>query len=1628
MNVDLDNEVEINSCRDIVIALIQSLSGDNANEYKLDPEAREEQLQLCSELLKCLEQTTSRNLDIHSDSSLDATCVPNIREILGNLPASYISRLPLVLAELLTNRIEAGYLLPDSQDESATTEAIFSSTSAVTVTSLAMISGTVYATMVGIPGGLGYGLIHVGALSGLSALVRRWTVECRGREPGARNTGTSFKRRVPTASRNKKPAKKKKDNITNKKRKRQLGIRRSARLASAEISDEEDISLNDLTMKSIHEEDNQKESCDTANISAMSEKEAESEETLVSDGLRLVMALSRALFIPDFRSWSIEAQEALIDALSAALGCAPALSVLACDGSALGQSISDKCSLVADSISRGFVSFIGKNSPSIQTKPSPVFTNEIALLSDDDFDERKANNIVFVLRGLFPLLSFQVELPNGYKGKQAAFDVAVSTFQGIAAAASADVLSNFHKLSTGLSSSSKSEVVCSTKKRGLHSARRLSATPSRRRSLSDTPNHRSMIEKKSLIPSLNKAMTPKSIRFERINISSTSDGMLVRPRRMLGSIVGLLQRVATLNDLNKADFRLRATSLIQSSLAVFPEYERSYFLRFIYNLTYSKRASHRVLAVELIGRVLSEEWLWLYHCDNEPISFTYPMKFSNKTDMDECPIMQSSVWIGGAGSLDARCPPIALLAALQGRMSDTVPVVRARAIHSLSALIASTRITEGASTSMVPPLSYQARRCSISTLEALADSLKKSLLKRATLDERATVRTASIVGLKNLLLVECDRLSNDSIFSLSGKDIAVLTKLCSDESVSVRKTAAESITSLLLECSSRGACDVITELLEESWASRVLVQAADEETTCAAAAVHMFMQVVIDPIIRSDENAMSMEHNRRYISAWRILARSTGQNSGSGTASSGALRIALLKVFQTDNNSSKSPVCISLLKEMRVVSLKTLNLCSDLDLDSNATAESHLLLFEKATDSVRRGVWSTFDAVRDCLRMTSEIKQKSGQISFSFVEAVKAALKNGDLFVRCWNELKALIMDPSIPNHCHFSTVSCCRSCLRMISDFGSLISIDMCCDAKNELQELLFSQQLPADIISFAIHAVLSLIKNISIEAGLSEDSGRSACYQWLSDLLSSSSSVLDNFFRAEPRWMAEEGELVVRLERALISIGEVVLVGFSIDEDGAPSTSEILGVKVHCLDDPIRGLYLKPSQSLVERIQALIAHSLPSMNESNGIITTPPNIRAVSVLTLGKFCLRDEFLAKSCLNLLLQELQNNEDECGQNNATVQSNALLVLGDLCVRYTNIVDSNIAAMASCLQAGAQFSSEDQLDEFEIVRTHAVLTLSTLLLQDFIKWRGLLFHRFLAATVDASEKVAPIAKAILCGPLLSKQPNLFHNNFVEAIFVLNDCVAHPIYNAAVNLGENVAGTSVEFDGIKLLGSQNRSRRHQIYSMMLRHLTDEDKIGVTARLTKDVFGSALRSGDLNVACKLSAETLIGDGESISAFDRHRIECAINVLKDTFSVLMSPLCQVGRDRSTDQLEDEEDSNFSDRNTFSAMHLAAVKGRLLTNISRKHLCEVVVPILCNLKSLLEDSRSGLLQDLMLYLVYIYRRYKEEVKELLASNPILLREIDYDTRQFERRRRESQHIWKASVSQAVTPHPIFHL
>jgi condensin-2 complex subunit D3 len=602
----------------------------------------------------------------------------------------------------------------------------------------------------------------------------------------------------------------------------------------------------------------------------------------------------------------------------------------------------------------------------------------------------------------------------------------------------------------------------------------------------------------------------------------------------------------------------------------------------------------------------------------------------------------------------------------------------------------------------------------------------------------------------------------------------------------------------------------------------------------------------------------------------------------------------------------------------------------------------------------------------------SAFTDQSKDISI-FIRWIKRKSVGFEFLTTSWQCMIKLYESASTENS-NSSLPSSMRSCLRIIAKMAPHLQVDQYQNISNDLIALVGSFSLGPELLGAAVSALVAITRRAN-----DPEEAVEKCSRWVNDLYQRCEEELSSFITAGGNGNE------VKLVRAIFLTGELTMIGFRSDED--PSTKKA----VRNSADSLSGFFERPSQHLFSLGQTLLAKSLPLSD-----IATPEAARAHAFVALGKLCLRDEAFAKRCLNLLARELhQSISETC----ASVQSNALLVMGDLCVKYTNLVDRYLPVMASCLQTGVSLDSETSFladqngNGAPLVRKHAVLMLSSLLLQDYIKWRGLMFHRFLVATADEDEGVSKLAEMTLCGPLLGKFPKLFLNNFVESLFVLNRCTAHPIYLAAAASGDSGSGIAVGFEGIILRGAVGRARRLQMYKLMLSKMSDEDKIGVIARLAKDVLGAALdSSGDLGRVCRnpsLSRTPARGS----QTFDRD--ESALNVLSDAFSVLTCPSIKVGRAAGVLD-EDESVEEFN-----KVRQMSAAKGNLMVKISRKQLIEIVLPIVCRLKSILQSSCSPLLKEIMRFMSETFRAYKSEVRELLANDPTLLQEVEYDSKQF---------------------------
>ncbi|CAI7922155.1 unnamed protein product [Closterium sp. NIES-54] len=96
------------------------------------------------------------------------------------------------------------------------------------------------------------------------------------------------------------------------------------------------------------------------------------------------------------------------------------------------------------------------------------------------------------------------------------------------------------------------------------------------------------------------------------------------------------------------------------------------------------------------------------------------------------------------------------------------------------------------------------------------------------------------------------------------------------------------------------------------------------------------------------------------------------------------------------------------------------------------------------------------------------------------------------------------------------------------------------------------------------------------------------------------------------------------------------------------------------------------------------------------------------------------------------------------------------------------------------------------------------------------------------------------------------------------------------------------------------------------------------------------------------------------------------------------------------------------------------ALKGRVVTQLMKKNLVENTIPVLIELKRLLEAQNSPLQGALMACLRCLFKEYKEEIEDLLAADPQLGKELVYDIQKHEAARARAAAANRAAGSDSA--------
>ncbi|EGZ26912.1 hypothetical protein PHYSODRAFT_475516 [Phytophthora sojae] len=553
--------------------------------------------------------------------------------------------------------------------------------------------------------------------------------------------------------------------------------------------------------------------------------------------------------------------------------------------------------------------------------------------------------------------------------------------------------------------------------------------------------------------------------------------------------------------------------------------------------------------------------------------------------------------------------------------------------------------------------------------------------------------------------------------------------------------------------------------------------------------------------------------------------------------------------------------------------------------------------------------------------------------SGNLIEAVKGKQQNLSIVVDCWNKLQ----DQALP--VEFNDGS--KRILRVIAAISTVIDAQDAKSIADGILASLHSFAIPLNVIADGIRALNSICK----AKAPSPEKSRDISFAWGKKLLELCETNLRKCFENSPDSVEEETAL---LQKQLISIGEVALLEFDKDAD---KSGEAALLPVSPSLKSLVQLFLPPNDE-DEVSTSVLSDPVP----------LPTPVRVCAFVTLGKLCLRDSDLAKQCMTMFIRELRTCEEQ------DIRSNILLILGDLCIRYTSLVDAYVPTIALSL-----------LDESRLLRRSTLLLFSQLILQDYIKWRESLLRFFLRAAVDEDEELSNLARHVLCGPLLQKSPHIFTNKFIEMIFVFNG------YNG------NKLKFSEPFEEegtreLALLGNALYPRRSKLYNFLLEHMSDEQKLQISMKLCTEVLEEVM-DGTLPLCDNPSQ---IND------------QCTEAVLKDTFAILCSPDIKLTTAKE-DEDETEGDDAAAGGNANVASQIAAAKGKLLSKMSKKNFLENIVPVLIGLKHTLESKHSPLTRYLLHYIRELFKMYRQEVKDIfMNTDPQMAMEVEYDLRQLD--------------------------
>ncbi|CAG0891844.1 unnamed protein product [Darwinula stevensoni] len=296
-----------------------------------------------------------------------------------------------------------------------------------------------------------------------------------------------------------------------------------------------------------------------------------------------------------------------------------------------------------------------------------------------------------------------------------------------------------------------------------------------------------------------------------------------------------------------------------------------------------------------------------------------------------------------------------------------------------------------------------------------------------------------------------------------------------------------------------------------------------------------------------------------------------------------------------------------------------------------------------------------------------------------------------------------------------------------------------------------------------------------------------------------------------------------------------------------------------------------------------------------------------------------------------------------------VRINATIIISDLYQRYGTELDPILPRVFTCLK-----------DDSAAVRKNCLVVLLQLLQEDYLKIKAKYLYVLLTCLLDESSEIRHLIRFFLEHRMKRKKETIFYQHFVESLFYYNKYEGNKKYNKFKQNKE-------EQQFFTLPGSQNRKKRRHLYSFMLQRLNDQQRLQTTCSLSKDVL-DGFATGDIPI-----------EGEAEKA-----------ILSDALWILTSEDIKLSMLRGKPEEEPVDGDNVVD-------------------YVKRNAIENIIPVVVKLKRKLEERKSPVLYELMVFLRELTKEYKNEVKDILSTDPQLAEEIQYDLKELEKKEKARQ-------------------